>query len=360
MNSSVLEKIRILVLDDEDDTLNAFSKILAPDHSPTSNRAQMDKLEAKLFPQEGSRRFPEGYDLTLCRQAEEALAAVSRAQEENRPFAVAFLDVRLPPGPDGVWAAERIRRLDPWVQLVIVTAYSDVHPEDIALRVPPPERLLYLQKPFHQMEIQHFAAALSAKWRTEKLLEQARLDLENQVEQRTKDLDQLNRRLQEDIAERKKSQEVLQEKEKELSRHTENLAEMNTAMKVLLNHLEQEKVEQEEDILANLEKLVFPYLEKVGQGHLDENQRTFLEIVTTNLRNLTSKFARRLSSLKNKLTPGELQVADLLKQGKTSKEIADLLNLSLTTISFHRRNIRRKLELTNRGVNLKAYLQSQK
>ena len=83
------------------------------------------------------------------------------------PFAVAFLDMRMPPGRDGVWAAARIRELDPAIEIVVCTAYSDVDPRDIGGMVPPEEKLSYLQKPFHPHEIRQMTISLASKWRSE-------------------------------------------------------------------------------------------------------------------------------------------------------------------------------------------------
>ncbi len=80
---------------------------------------------------------------------------------------MAFLDMRMPPGPDGVWAAARIRELDPAIEIVMCTAYSDVDPRDIGGMVPPEEKLSYLQKPFHPHEIRQMTISLASKWRSE-------------------------------------------------------------------------------------------------------------------------------------------------------------------------------------------------
>ena len=86
----------------------------------------------------------------------------------NEPFAVVFLDMRMPPGPDGVWAATQIREIDPAVEIVICTAYSDVDPCEIGGMVPPEDKLSYLQKPFHPHEIRQMTIALGSKWRAER------------------------------------------------------------------------------------------------------------------------------------------------------------------------------------------------
>ena len=116
--------IRILVVDDESSILTLYRETL--------------QLRWK----------PNSFALTLCTQAQEALDAFRAAVEQEKPFAVAFLDLRMPPGPDGIWLAERIRALDPYTEIVMVTGYSDTSttPDKIASRVQPADKLLYLQK----------------------------------------------------------------------------------------------------------------------------------------------------------------------------------------------------------------------
>ena len=96
------------------------------------------------------------------------MAAVKEALAQERPFAVIFLDMRMPPGADGVWAATRIRELDPAVEIVICTAYSDTDPCEMGGIVPPEDKLSYLQKPFHPHEVRQMTIALASKWRAER------------------------------------------------------------------------------------------------------------------------------------------------------------------------------------------------
>jgi diguanylate cyclase (GGDEF)-like protein len=103
----------------------------------------------------------------FCEGAEAAVAAVRESIAADDPFAIAILDMRMPPGPDGVWAAQRIRELDPAIEIVICTAYSDVDPGEIGGIVPPEEKLSYLQKPFHPQEIRQMSISLASKWRAE-------------------------------------------------------------------------------------------------------------------------------------------------------------------------------------------------
>ena len=161
-----------------------------------------------------------------------------------------------------------------------------------------------------------------------------------------------------DISDRKKTENAIREKDKALEQQAQHLEEVNTALKVLLEHREQEKQELEENLLANIKKLVFPYLEKLDRTRLEAESRTYLDIIKSNLADLVSPLATKLSSNYLALTPTELQIADLIKHGKTSKEIAAMLNVSAKAVAFHRGNIRNKLGLTNKKINLQTYLQS--
>jgi PAS domain S-box-containing protein len=124
-----------------------------------------------------------------------------------------------------------------------------------------------------------------------------------------------------DITDRKKAENALKEKDKELEQQAQHLEEVNTALKVLLEHREQEKQELEENLLGNIKKLVFPYLEKLDKGKLGVENQTYLNIIKTNLNDLISPLANRLSSNYLALTPTELQITDFIKHGKTSKAI---------------------------------------
>ena len=161
-----------------------------------------------------------------------------------------------------------------------------------------------------------------------------------------------------DISDRKRNENALKEKDKTLEQQAQHLEEVNTALKVLLEHREQEKQELEENLLANIKKFVFPYLEKLDRSRLEAESRTYLDIIKSNLKDLVSPLATKLSSNYLALTPTELQIADLIKHGKTSKEIAAMLNVSAKAVAFHRGNIRNKLGLTNKKINLQTYLQS--
>ena len=166
--SSMLENgtrpLRILVADDEEPVLDAYREIFAG-VSTTAETGAFRELRAKLLGSTVPNPAPAAlFEVEYCRGAEPAVAAVQAALAAGRPFSVIFLDMRMPPGPDGGWAAAGIREIDPLVDVVIVTAYSDIDPWLITERIPPAEKLFYLQKPFHPHEIRQLAVALGRKW----------------------------------------------------------------------------------------------------------------------------------------------------------------------------------------------------
>jgi CheY-like chemotaxis protein len=151
--------IRVLFVDDEADIRDAYLQSLRqPD--ATTNSPGLRDLQARLFNKAKGNPSPATtparsttFDPVFCDQADAAVVAVEQALAQNQPFAVVFMDMLMPPGKDGVWAAARIRELDPAVEIVICTAYSDVDPSEIGGIVPPEEKLSYLQKPFHAHEV---------------------------------------------------------------------------------------------------------------------------------------------------------------------------------------------------------------
>jgi len=157
---------RILIADDEPSILNAYSSVLLADAKAKQADSGLDDLEAELFG-DSQQQAAQAYELQLCQQGQQAVAAVKAAAAEGRPFSVAFLDVRMPPGINGVETAKEIRSIDPGLNIVFVTGYSDTDPRDMARIVPPVERLFYVAKPFQPLELQQFASALSNKWRAE-------------------------------------------------------------------------------------------------------------------------------------------------------------------------------------------------
>jgi DNA-binding NarL/FixJ family response regulator len=127
---------------------------------------------------------------------------------------------------------------------------------------------------------------------------------------------------------------------------------------VLLKQREDDKAELEENLLVNVKELVLPYLEKLKRSQREPHQTTLVSILESHIRDIVSPFTNKLSSRFMNLTPTEIQVANLIREGQTNKEIADLLYLSVNTIRSHRFHIRSKLDLKNKKINLRTYLRS--
>ncbi|MBI4797785.1 MAG: PAS domain S-box protein [Desulfarculus sp.] len=154
----------------------------------------------------------------------------------------------------------------------------------------------------------------------------------------------------------KEGEQALLKKDREITLQLQKIEKLNAALTTLLERREQEGRQKEEDILATVEQLVLPHLHALQSTRLDDDQRLHLEVLAGNLKNITSSFARRLATWKTKLTPSEIKVADLIRQGKSSKEVASLLRISSHAVAFHRANLRAKLGLRGGGGNLASHL----
>ncbi len=192
---------------------------------------------------------------------------------------------------------------------------------------------------------------ITKRKRAESNLEKLNAELERRIEERTVVLLETNRQLQAEIDERNLVEDELKVK-------TKDLEELNSALKVLLKKRDEDKLELEEKIVGNMKELILPYLQKIKDANLGKREKTYLEIVEANLDAIISPFVRNLSSKFIHLTPTEIQVANFIKLGKTSKEIGALNNLSSKTIEFHRDNIRAKLGIKNKKINLRTHLLS--
>ena len=160
------------------------------------------------------------------------------------------------------------------------------------------------------------------------------------------------------ITERKRAEEALHKRKEAFKAQTLRLEEVNTALRVLLKRREEDKAELEEKVLANVKELVLPYVEALKKTRLGAKQTAYTSIIESHLNDIVSPFLRSLSSKYFGLTPREIQVAGLVKQGKANKEIAELLSVSVRAVEFHRESIRTKLGLKHKPVNLRSFLLS--
>ncbi len=193
---------RILIIDDQEDILNTYKNILSPSDITYDD---FDELEKELFDDEviEDKNLIEEYQLDFAKQGLEGVEKVKKSLERNFPYAVAFIDMRMPPGIDGKETAKLIRQVDKEIEMVIVTAYSDHNRKEIVQEIGYPSKLLFLKKPFDVDEIKQLALALTEKWNLNyeyKLAEEKLKDynktLEFLVEERTRQLQETIKKLE--------------------------------------------------------------------------------------------------------------------------------------------------------------------
>jgi PAS domain S-box-containing protein len=178
-----------------------------------------------------------------------------------------------------------------------------------------------------------------------------RRQLEELIQSRTAELARTNAMLREEIERRSEATEKLR-----IS--SDSLKEMNTAMRVLLNKRTEDYQRAEEIIRTNLKELMDPYLERLENSGLNRSQRQLLNVIQMNLDEVAGSSTPELSSKYYMLSPNEVQVVNLIRKGKTTKEMSRLLNVSVRTIEAYRNSIRKKFNLKNKKVNLRTYLSS--
>jgi PAS domain S-box-containing protein len=161
-----------------------------------------------------------------------------------------------------------------------------------------------------------------------------------------------------DISKRNNALLMLEEREKEREEQSKNLEEANVALRVLLKRVETDKKSLEEDVIFNIKDLIFPYIDKLKKTGLNSLQLSYVNVILANLKDVISSYPSHLSSQYTELTPAEIQIANLIQQGKSSKEVSEILGLSPRTIETHRRNMRKKLGIRSHGTNLRTYLTS--
>jgi PAS domain S-box-containing protein len=161
-----------------------------------------------------------------------------------------------------------------------------------------------------------------------------------------------------DITDRKKAEDALKIQERDLKLYSKELEEANTALRVFFKQHSDDQKKMEEKLQLNVNELVMPYIEKLRQQNMGKQYLTYLELLEINLQNIVSPFMKNLSAAYQNLTPQEIQIAEMIRQGKSSQEMAAVLNLSVRTVNTHRNNMRKKLKLTSRTMNLRSYLQA--
>ncbi len=196
---------RILVVDDNEAIHEDFRKILL---SNGKTGAEVDQLADALFDETTVDGPLLDFQTTHALQGQEALQLVLKSLDDGLSFAVAFVDVRMPPGWNGIETVERIWQHDDEIEVVLCTAYSDFSWEEIAGRLTQPERLLILRKPFDPLEVRQLAYGLTAKWFLRRQAACRMQDLEIMVEERMSELELLRARLDQVTAQQRAANSV--------------------------------------------------------------------------------------------------------------------------------------------------------
>lgn len=331
--------IRILVMDDDHQSLALLTAAFS------LNSLMPATMNSTLYPVKNEPVVNisdiGSFSVTCCSSSRNAIEVVKQSLIKEDPFAIAFLDIRMEGEQDGIWVGEQLRIMDSDMELVFLTGYSGYDPKEIAVRVPPVHKMIYIQKPFSIHEVVHLAHALGHKWLKDRTDRKQRETLHQLVEEKTHELRMANEALEKKVGER-----------------TAHLEEVNTTLKVLLKQREEDRQKIRETILENIQQLVKPMLDKLKMTHLSPRQQNILEALETNLDEITSPFLKALGSTFLRLTPMEIQVAKYVKAGLSNKEMAELMGISRGTVMIHRHNLREKLGITNHKVNLRTHLLS--
>ncbi len=160
-----------------------------------------------------------------------------------------------------------------------------------------------------------------------------------------------------DITQRKEAELALKSSEQALQEQKAILERKNIALREVLDQIEVEKKEIKDDLIANIDNLIFPILRKLKSAEPKSHSK-YINLLERNLEGMASSFGRKISQASLKLTPREIEISNMIKNGLTSKEIAGLLHISIRTVSLHRQNIRGKCRISNQKINLVTFLQS--
>jgi diguanylate cyclase (GGDEF)-like protein len=184
-SSQVQSSNRVLVVDDDPLLITEYMRCLGEDFDDDYATATLSDLEKVLFGDETDERGAAKFNVVTRNQGESAVEAVAAAVKDERPYSIVFLDIRMPPGMDGIEAAKKIRLLDPNVNIVIVTGSLTPASENLGKEIPPADKIFFFQKPFHAVECRQLAAALCGKWHADLALRSANEELERRVDERT-------------------------------------------------------------------------------------------------------------------------------------------------------------------------------
>ena len=264
--------------------------------------------------------------------------AVSMARE-TKPDLI-LMDIVMEETSSGINAAQKIKE-DLNIPVIFISGYAE---KELVSKAKQAEPLGYILKPFQANQVTTSIEVALHKFQIDKEFKKAHDRLEEQFQERNEELI--------------KAYETIKQRQQELEIRTLELEETNFALKVLIERREQDKRELEEKVLGNVKTLVDPYLRKLRETDLTPTQNIYLQILESNLKDIISPFLRNLAMKYTGLTPKEVQVATLVKDGKNTKQIAELIDTTVRAVEFHRHSLRDKLDLRNKKVNLRTFLMS--
>jgi PAS domain S-box-containing protein len=199
----------------------------------------------------------------------------------------------------------------------------------------------------------HTVKDITEQKKAEEKIKNAYNALEQIVEKRTAELIIANRNLKREIEEHKKSEKALISSESELKKKKIALENKNMVLGEIIAQIEIEKSKIKEEISLNVERIIYPLLDRL---HSENGATTYIKLIRNNLENLTSSYGKNITKMSYKLTPREIELCNMIKSGLSSKDISKVSNISIKTVDKHRRNIRKKLDITKRKINLTSLL----
>jgi len=270
----------------------------------------------------GNILLSEGYNIAVAQKGKDVLSFV----EKKIPNLI-LMDIVMPE-ISGIEVCKALKK-DPKtrdIPIIFISVHKDTVEKIKAFRAGGVD---YITKPFQKEEVLARVSVHLELQRARQELKKINQELEVRIKKRTKELLEANKKLE----------------------------EMNVALKVLLEKKQEHKEDFGKQIVFNVEQVVEPFLDKLRQTRLTNGQVEILNIIEQKLKEIVSPYQRTLSQ-RYGLTPTELQIVELIRTGKPTKEIAEILNLSKRTVDTHRHNIRKKLGILNKNINLTTYLSS--